>query len=96
MRSPQAHQIVPYLIHQHRGMIVGCELVLFRTSTVTSDTNLIVGNMSRCFRTFTVMSNTEVSWCVNRQALLPLGTALCARQGLTGLEQVGKPCVGPA
>ena len=80
------------------------ELLLFRTSTVKSDTNLIVGNTSRCFRAFPVMSDTEVSWRVNRQALLPLGAALCARQGLTGLDQVGtvrrqqvgKPCVGPA
>ena len=77
---------MPYLIHQHRGKIVGCELLLFRTFTVTSDTNLIVGNTSRCFRA--VMSDTEVSWRVNRQALLPLGAALCARQGLTGLDQV--------
>ncbi len=65
------------------------ELVLFRTSTVKSDTNLIVGNTSRCFCAFPVMSDTEVSWRVNRQALLPLGAALCARQGLTGLDQVG-------
>jgi hypothetical protein len=32
-----------------------------------------------------------IQWWVNCQALLLLGPALCARQGHTGLDQVGNP-----